>query len=579
MPIAGQDKINADFDLGLDALAFELDTSGGVELTWSYNFNFGFGVSLQKGFFFQLNPNVTYTNGLPTAGTPEIGLALDVRLKPGTTLAGSLFFLNIAATTNNVEDYNRDGIINDGSTAVGHGPVLNEAVAQFDFNRDGDTNDILTETDSNGDGRLSKGTGLSGNLFIDVANPDSDPKNRLSFAEIKQTSFKNLFNAGISTEAFVDLHLKADVGTSSLPKIDADLTLDWALGLTTRDGLIGGGLPDVAIRDVKLDVGSFLTTVITPVFESFNKYLGPVRPLIDFLASPVPGLNDLSELLGGPEITFLSLGIVGASRTEESVAIAKQAQQVVGLLQAAFAFGDSLQEATANGQNIVLNFGSFYLTGKPLPQNNVATTGTGTERLLPTNAKAGTPVRVFSNGTAVPPSNYTVVRFRDSGVPKTKIVFATAPTGTITATYTTTAGGTTDLTNQDTSVQVQTSGMDTTIPTDPNGNVSTGIFDQGNNSSNAGLGATKSLFKRLNGQPDANGNGGLGIKIPLLSNPANIFKLFTGEKTDIIQWGHSQAGFERAVQHEVWTDSFPTGTAVRHLQCSTGCVCRLFHRF
>ncbi len=73
-------------------------------------------------------------------------------------------------------------------------------------------------------------------------------------AEIKATSAKNLFNAGITTEAYADLHLAADVGSSSLPSIDADLTLDWSIGLTTRDGRIGGGLPDIAIRDVKIDM-------------------------------------------------------------------------------------------------------------------------------------------------------------------------------------------------------------------------------------------------------------------------------------------------------------------------------------
>ncbi len=63
--LAGRDKIGANFDLGVDALAFGLDASGGVELSFGYNFSLGFGVNLQNGFYVQLNPNVNYVNGLP----------------------------------------------------------------------------------------------------------------------------------------------------------------------------------------------------------------------------------------------------------------------------------------------------------------------------------------------------------------------------------------------------------------------------------------------------------------------------------------------------------------------------------
>ena len=535
LQIAGRDKIDANFDLGLDAFAFELTTSGGVELDWSYNFNFGFGVNLQRGFFFQLNPNVTYTGGLPTAGTPEIGLAVDVRLKPGTTLKGDLFFLSLSATSNPIEDYNRDGIINDGTSGVGRGPKLNEVVDQFDYNRDGDIADLLSEADSDGNGRLSKGTGLSGMIFVDIANPDNDPNNRLTFSELRQTAARDLFNAGITTEVYADLRLAAEVA-KDLPNISADLTLDWAIGLTSRDGLIGGGIPDVAIRDVKLDMGSFLTTVIGPVLESFNTYAGPLRPLIDFLAMPIPGLNDLSKKIGGPEMTFLTLGIIGSNPTEQTIAIAKKAQQVIGLLQEIYKFADTFQELTADGNNIIINFGTYYLTGKPLPVTNASTTGSGLERLLPSNSRAGTPVRVFSNGAELPRTSYKFVRFKDGTVSKTKLVFTTAPTGTITATYTTTEGGTTDLTNKNTPVQVKPTALETTIPTSTTGAPSPNILNQPTNASATGLSKTKSLLGRLGGQPDANGKGGLGIKIPLLADPSNIFKLFTGEKADIIQW-------------------------------------------
>ncbi len=119
--LAGSDSIAANFDLGLDAIAFGFNTSGGIKIDFGYDFSIGFGVNLRKGFFFQLLPNVTYVGGLPQQGSPEMELTVDVQLLPGTTLGGRLFFLNLQATSNPIEDYNRDGIINNGGIGVSRG--------------------------------------------------------------------------------------------------------------------------------------------------------------------------------------------------------------------------------------------------------------------------------------------------------------------------------------------------------------------------------------------------------------------------------------------------------------------------
>ncbi len=413
--------------------------------------------------------------------------------------------------------------------------MLNEAADKFDYNRDGDQTDLLTESDLNSDGRLSKGTGLTGNLFLDLLDPIADPDNRLYFGDFAGLSIGDVINAGISTEAFVDLHLSADIGSSNLPRIDADLTIDWAIALTSQDGIVGGGFPEIAIHDAKLDLGSFLTTAVQPIFENFKKYAGPTRPLIELLASPVPGLNDLSQLVGGPEITFLTLGMLGGSQTAETLQKSKNAKRIVGLLKEAFDFADSLEELVASGENIKINFGTFYLTGKPQAITQGSTTGSGVERILANNPRVGSAVRIFNNSVEVARDLYTVVRYRDAGVPKTKIVFNSIPSGTISATYETVAAALRDFSNGDTPLSVSPTDLDTSITTDPNGGVS-GVTGQTSSSSEPGAAEATSLLKRLTGDADSNGKGGFGIKIPLLANPANIFKLFTGEKVDIVQW-------------------------------------------
>ena len=562
LSLAGRDTLDADFDLGLDAFVFELETQGGVEVAWDYAFDFGFGVSLQEGFFFQLNENVAYDNGelhlvdadspvgLPTAagGAPEIALSAEVNLKPGTSLAGELFFLNVVAESNEIEDYNRDGILNNGLT--GRDPVsglmqgmeLNEAADNRDYNLDGDKNDILFETTARrieGDqiiGRFKKGTGLTGDIFIDINDPTPDVTQpgdkgfRLTLSDLfKKGSFSSLFNAGITTEAFVDIGLKADTDLAGLPSIGADLTLDWAIGLTVRDGLVGGGLPDVALLDASIDVGSLFSTGVGEVFKSFNQYLLPVKPVIDFLAMPVPGLDDLSQLVSGPDITFLTMGILSTGVSKDSLRASKIANQVLGIIQNIFEFAEAVDVITNEADGVMINFGSFYLTGEPVLQTEsdpIPPSGpSNNEFVLDNNPKAGT-LDVFESGNLVDPANYRIVRSTDTGSLITKLVFVTTPAGPITSQYVTTGNTSMNLSDPDEEVAVDEDKLDTVE--DP--------IEEAGNSPKKGAKKTKSTLKRLTGAADSNGNGGFGIKIPLLSDPSNVFKLFTGEKVDIIQW-------------------------------------------
>lgn len=90
------------------------------------------------------------------------------------------------------------------------------------------------------------------------------------------------------------------------------------------------------------------------------------------------------------------------------------------------------------------------------------------------------------------------------------------------------------MTNKNTPVQVKTNALDGGISSDPNSPNSVG--NKIGSSSKPGAGKTKSLLGKLSGAADANGKGGFGLKIPLITEPSNIFKLFTGEKADIVQW-------------------------------------------
>ena len=224
--MSGSDDIHAPFDLGLDALAFEVETNGGVILGIDYDFTLGFGVNATDGFFVQLNED---------GDVPELNLGVDVSLASDTQLATRLFALQFTAADNGT-------------------------------------------------------TGLSGDLFFDLIDPDnSDDKNRLTFAELSNAGgFSNLFDAGINTQARVDLNLMADINPT-VPSIGADLIVDWPISFTTTDGFVGD-FPVVTLADVTMDVGSFFETVLGPVVSEVNDKIGPVRDVIDLITQPIPGI-------------------------------------------------------------------------------------------------------------------------------------------------------------------------------------------------------------------------------------------------------------------------------------------------
>ncbi|TWT90272.1 Bifunctional hemolysin/adenylate cyclase precursor [Pseudobythopirellula maris] len=463
LPLAGADTFDADFDVGLDAFVFEFETNGGVELTWDYDFSLGFGVSLQRGFFFQVNDNVEYGEdeenadfGLPTGGgAPEINLGAEIKLKEGTSLAASLFFLDVMAETNPLEDLNRDGVVNDGSAEEGHGPALDEIADGVDYNGDGlIDNPAVIEVDLNGDGRLSKGTGLRGDIFVDFDDPNDD--GRLTLGEIASAGLDETFNAGVSTLATIDLALGADV-SDSLPEITAGFTVDWNIGYTTRDGLVGGGAPVATIHDATLDLGSFFDNVAAPAFDFFTEYVEPLKPLLDFLGEEVPGVSEVAELAGEGPVTFLTLGVLFGGG---DLAQAQKANRVLGLISSIYDTVETLRDTADESDGLEINFGSYTFGG------------------------VGNPLDLTSGDVSV-------------GIDASKIAAGTGQSSPVT-------------------------GLED-------------VFGQASSSGHSGSRSASASIRKMVRTPNSEGAGGLGVKIPLLTDPSNLFKLFTGETADILQ--------------------------------------------
>ncbi len=86
----------ADFDVGLDALVFDVQSQGQVQVALDFLADVGVGLNKQTGFFFLLNPD----------SSPEIEASFDASLAPGSTILAELFFLEVQATDSGGTGFN-----------------------------------------------------------------------------------------------------------------------------------------------------------------------------------------------------------------------------------------------------------------------------------------------------------------------------------------------------------------------------------------------------------------------------------------------------------------------------------------
>ncbi|HYW20936.1 MAG TPA: DUF4347 domain-containing protein [Nodularia sp. (in: cyanobacteria)] len=302
-----QDTLSTDFDLGFDGLGLiGASIIGGVDITLDANFQVGFGVNKKQGAFIQLNDN----------SDPEIGFGLDVSLSNDFELKGNLFFLNVIATN---QDSDKDG----------------------------------------------KYTGIAGGFGVDLVDDDGTLDNRVGLLNIGKIDVEPKFNASIE----IDLLLEANVSDdANLPSIKADLLIDWALDDSKSLG--DQSAPDFSLNNARLDLGQFISKAIGPILVEVDKYLEPIRPVLDILDTEIPVISQLSKLLGQGEVTFLdAIGALGEGGAE----VAK----VIRIFKEISDFVDAA--AQLNGKNIEISLGSLADIGTDI--RNAATIDVDTDKI------------------------------------------------------------------------------------------------------------------------------------------------------------------------------------------------------
>jgi Ca2+-binding RTX toxin-like protein len=123
----------------------------------------------------------------------------------------------------------------------------------------------------------------------------------ITLANIGNFSIEPSFHA----DADLDVHIITTLrgGESyGFPSVHTDFSLQWVF-----DPSLSVQPPTIEFTNVELDAGKFVSQFLAPIVEKVQKLTRPLQPIIDVVSAPVPGLSDLSQAAGGPEITLLSI--------------------------------------------------------------------------------------------------------------------------------------------------------------------------------------------------------------------------------------------------------------------------------
>ncbi|AUC53034.1 hypothetical protein CDO87_07410 [Sagittula sp. P11] len=218
--------------------------------------------------------------GLSLSGTAEVAAAAALNLTLGVDAAG--FFIETAGS----------GVdLSLGTTSVDFAATANIGVLNY----------IVADA----------GSDLDLDFAVDLIDPNGDGMLRLS--ELSQ----DFLNVLLTGDADISLSLAADFGTGALPSVSTVLDVDWQFvnaTVTPGDQNISfGNLPTVVLRDVTLDLGTFLENVMLPIFDAIEPLIEPVGKALEVITADIPFLKyfpdwqETLDLTGDGTVNLLDL--------------------------------------------------------------------------------------------------------------------------------------------------------------------------------------------------------------------------------------------------------------------------------
>jgi len=231
--------VGIDIPLNIDLPGFGLGVDGGLALELGWSFDFGLGISLTDGIYLATNED---------GENPELELGVKA-------------FLDGEPTDPNIT-----------TPFSGYGKLLFFKATIQDTDRFPNTWGFQP-------------SGLFGALDI---NYTGNERGRLTTDMIFSSDFFSLFdvNFGVDAELNLLLTLELDVPGGGLPKLMADLVIDWGWDIKT-----GSSVPVIELRNLRIDIGSMITDFLKPIAETIQDIMEPFKPVIQSLITEIPGLG------------------------------------------------------------------------------------------------------------------------------------------------------------------------------------------------------------------------------------------------------------------------------------------------
>ena len=290
---AFEQDVPIDFDLAMPGLGLDID--GQIEIDLDYLFGFGIGFSVQEGFYLD-------TGGITPSGE-EFVLSMTA-LVPDASIAAQLGFLSME-----VKDISR--------------------------------------TDPRDDGKAS---GMFGSLTIDLQGGGG----RVSSRDMSGLGLEIRLTAAVD----VDLDAKVELGGGAkFPSVTTSIHFDQTfaeakLGTSSGASVTLGGSPRLVLKNVSLDLGTFITEFAGPILNQINEVIKPIEPIIGMLTTAIPIISDLS----GEITNMLDLALQFAGVDQHGKPKFNR-----GLIDAIIALRKVIQAQPKDSESVIMSFGDFVI--------------------------------------------------------------------------------------------------------------------------------------------------------------------------------------------------------------------------
>jgi hypothetical protein len=168
--------------------------------------------------------------------------------------------------------------------------------------------------------------------------------------------------------ADVNLNIRAAFDTAGLsadsqyPSIHTNFVMHWDLNGASpnADTTSLGQEPHIEFRNVTLNLGTFLSTMLGPVSQTIRDFMRPMDPILKIITTEIPLLSDISKEVTGQPMTLKSLAIVAGETAE----LPPDYQLLLDLFNASTALHQLLLTVENEKPSLAFDVGSFDLSGK-----------------------------------------------------------------------------------------------------------------------------------------------------------------------------------------------------------------------